>query len=155
MSFDTWYREIPIVTRCDLTVSVLTTVACFFDLLSPFSLYLNYRLIYEKYEVPGCRDSGLRVVGLPPTPSSSTQTRITPCRCTRNERSRDTASPTHHRSSFPNARSPLAAKAPKPQTHDPAGLAPLHKLLLLRDAVARLCLSHVRKPNSEPPTPKL
>ena len=41
MSFDTWYREIPIVTRCYLTASVLTTVACFFDLVSPFSLYLN------------------------------------------------------------------------------------------------------------------
>jgi hypothetical protein len=51
MSFDTWYREIPIVTRCYLTASVLTTVACFFDLVSPFSLYLNYRLIWEKYEV--------------------------------------------------------------------------------------------------------
>ena len=51
MSFETWYKEIPIVTRCYLTISVLTTAACYFDLISPFSLYLNYRLIFEKYEV--------------------------------------------------------------------------------------------------------
>ena len=51
MSFEQWYFEIPIVTRCYLTASVLTTAACYFDIISPFSLYLNYRLIFEKYEV--------------------------------------------------------------------------------------------------------
>ena len=51
MSFDTWYYELPTVTRWYLTLSVLTTAACFFDLVSPFTLYLNFRLIYEKYEV--------------------------------------------------------------------------------------------------------
>jgi hypothetical protein len=50
MSFEQWYLEIPIVTRCYLTASVLTTAACYFDIISPFSLYLNYRLIFEKYE---------------------------------------------------------------------------------------------------------
>jgi len=50
MSFEQWYLEIPIVTRCYLTASVLTTAACYFDIVSPFSLYLNYRLIFEKYE---------------------------------------------------------------------------------------------------------
>ena len=67
MSFDTWYREIPIVTRCYLTVSVLTTVACFFDLLSPFSLYLNYRLIYEKYEVRGVESTQGQILSQSPT----------------------------------------------------------------------------------------
>lgn len=50
MGFEQWYFEIPVVTRCYLTASVLTTAACYFDLISPFSLYLNYRLIFEKYE---------------------------------------------------------------------------------------------------------
>ena len=50
MSLERWYLEIPIVTRCYLTASVLTTAACYFDVISPFSLYLNYRLIFEKYE---------------------------------------------------------------------------------------------------------
>lgn len=51
MSFDAWYYEIPTITRWYLTLSVLTTAACFFDIISPFSLYLNFRLIVEKYEV--------------------------------------------------------------------------------------------------------
>ncbi len=48
---DAWYYEIPTITRWYLTLSVLTTAACFFDFISPFSLYLNFRLIIEKYEV--------------------------------------------------------------------------------------------------------
>mmetsp|Transcript_13927 Transcript_13927/g.34016 ORF Transcript_13927/g.34016 Transcript_13927/m.34016 type:complete len:251 (+) Transcript_13927:299-1051(+) len=51
MSFDSWYYEIPTITRWYLTLSVLTTALCFFDIISPFSLYLNFRLIVEKYEV--------------------------------------------------------------------------------------------------------
>jgi hypothetical protein len=51
MSFDAWYYEIPTITRWYLTLSVLTTAACFFDIISPFSLYLNFRLIIDKYEV--------------------------------------------------------------------------------------------------------
>jgi hypothetical protein len=51
MSFETWYLEIPIITRCYFTISVITTLACYFDLISPFTLYLNYRLIWEKMEV--------------------------------------------------------------------------------------------------------
>ena len=50
MSLEQWYLEIPVVTRVYLTASVLTTAACYFDVISPFTLYLNYRLIFEKYE---------------------------------------------------------------------------------------------------------
>ena len=60
MSFDTWYYELPTVTRWYLTLSVLTTAACFFDLVSPFTLYLNFRLIYEKYEV--CSDHDVMII---------------------------------------------------------------------------------------------
>ena len=40
-----WYREIPVVSRAYLTLSVLTTAACALDFVSPFSLYYNWGLI--------------------------------------------------------------------------------------------------------------
>lgn len=44
----TWYREIPIVSRCYLTAAFLTTAACALDLVSPFSLYFHFKLIFFK-----------------------------------------------------------------------------------------------------------
>jgi len=46
-----WYNEIPIVSRIYLTLSFVTTAACALDLVSPFSLYFNYRLIVDKGQV--------------------------------------------------------------------------------------------------------
>ena len=46
-----WYTEIPIVSRVYLTLSFVTTAACALDLISPFSLYFNYKLIVEKGQV--------------------------------------------------------------------------------------------------------
>lgn len=43
-----WYNEIPIVSRLYLTSSFLTTAACALDLISPFSLYFNFKLIFHK-----------------------------------------------------------------------------------------------------------
>lgn len=43
-----WYRRVPVVSRLYLTCSVLTTAACALELVSPFTLYFNYRLIVEK-----------------------------------------------------------------------------------------------------------
>ena len=40
-----WYNDIPIVSRLYLTFSFVTTAACALDLVSPFSLYFNYKLI--------------------------------------------------------------------------------------------------------------
>lgn len=42
----TWYNEIPIVSRVYLTLAFITTAACALDLVSPFSLYFNYKLIF-------------------------------------------------------------------------------------------------------------
>ena len=39
-----WYNEIPVVSRLYLTGSFLTTAACALDLVSPFSLYFNFKL---------------------------------------------------------------------------------------------------------------
>ena len=46
-----WYNEIPIVSKVYLTLSFITTAACALDLISPFSLYFNYKLIMTKGQV--------------------------------------------------------------------------------------------------------
>jgi len=46
-----WYNEIPIVSKIYLTLSFITTAACALDLVSPFSLYFNYKLIVTKGQV--------------------------------------------------------------------------------------------------------
>jgi len=46
-----WYLEIPPVTRVYLTGSVLVTVACSLELISPFTLYFNVQLIFLKWQV--------------------------------------------------------------------------------------------------------
>lgn len=43
-----WYLEIPPVTRVYFTSSVLTTVACSLEVISPFTLYFNINLIFTK-----------------------------------------------------------------------------------------------------------
>ena len=46
-----WYLEIPIVSRTYLTASFITTAACALELVSPFSLYFNFKLIFHEGEV--------------------------------------------------------------------------------------------------------
>ena len=46
-----WYNEIPIVSRLYLTASFLTTAACALDLVSLFSLYFNFKLIFYKGQI--------------------------------------------------------------------------------------------------------
>lgn len=46
-----WYMDIPVVSRTYLTVSFVTTAACALELVSPFSLYFNFTLIFYKGEV--------------------------------------------------------------------------------------------------------
>ena len=49
-SFLEWYLEVPVVTRFYMTSSVLTTAACSLELLSPFSLYFNFHLVFMKLQ---------------------------------------------------------------------------------------------------------
>jgi Derlin-2/3 len=46
-----WYWEIPVISRLYLTGAILTTTACALDLVSPFSLYFNFNLIFFKGQV--------------------------------------------------------------------------------------------------------
>ena len=45
-----WYFEIPLITRVYLTGSMLTTAACSLELISPFSLYFNLRLVFTRMQ---------------------------------------------------------------------------------------------------------
>ena len=42
-----WYREIPPVSRFYLTASCVLTAACALDIISPFALYFNWKLIMK------------------------------------------------------------------------------------------------------------
>ncbi|KAH9571267.1 hypothetical protein CY35_02G086200 [Sphagnum magellanicum] len=46
-----WYKQMPIITRSYLTLSVLTTVGCALEVISPLHVYLNSTLVVEHYEV--------------------------------------------------------------------------------------------------------
>ena len=46
-----WYMEIPVVSRMYLTGAFLTTAACAVDVISPFSLYFNWSLIFHQGQV--------------------------------------------------------------------------------------------------------
>ncbi len=46
-----WYLDIPPITRAYFTLSFLLTAATALDLISPFSLYLNLQLVFDKGEV--------------------------------------------------------------------------------------------------------
>ena len=50
-SFLEWYLEVPVVTRFYMTSSVLTTAACSLELLSPFSLYFSFHLVFMKLQL--------------------------------------------------------------------------------------------------------
>lgn len=42
-----WYMEIPLISRLYLTGAFLTTAACAVDIISPFSLYFNWNLVFQ------------------------------------------------------------------------------------------------------------
>ena len=45
-----WYMEVPLITRVYLTSSMITTAACSLELVSPFSLFFNTRLVFVKLQ---------------------------------------------------------------------------------------------------------
>jgi len=46
-----WYMEIPVVSRVYFTSAFLTTAACAVDIISPFSLYFNFNLIFFQGQI--------------------------------------------------------------------------------------------------------
>ena len=50
-TLEEWYSSMPVVTRTYLTLSFVTTAGCALELISPFSVYFNARLIVQKFQV--------------------------------------------------------------------------------------------------------
>lgn len=51
VSLEEWYKQMPVVTRTYLTLAFLTTVGCALELISPYTVYFNRRLILEKMQL--------------------------------------------------------------------------------------------------------
>lgn len=51
MAIEDWYKQLPPVTRAYITLSFLTTAGCALEVISPFNIYFNARLIFQKGEV--------------------------------------------------------------------------------------------------------
>jgi Derlin-2/3 len=49
-SLTAWYKELPPVTRCYLTAAVCITALCYFEILTLFHLYLDFKLIASKWQ---------------------------------------------------------------------------------------------------------
>jgi len=49
-SMEQLIRDIPVVTRAYMTGALVTTAACALDFISPFSLYLNFSLVFYKLQ---------------------------------------------------------------------------------------------------------
>mmetsp|Transcript_19925 Transcript_19925/g.24613 ORF Transcript_19925/g.24613 Transcript_19925/m.24613 type:complete len:242 (+) Transcript_19925:400-1125(+) len=49
--FMSWYMNIPVISRIYFTSAFLTTAACAVDIISPFSLYFNFNLIFVQGQV--------------------------------------------------------------------------------------------------------
>jgi len=45
-----WYKQMPVITRSYLTASILTTVGCSLEIISPYSLYLHPKRVVNQYE---------------------------------------------------------------------------------------------------------
>ena len=56
-----WYMEVPLITRVYLTSSMITTAACSLELISPFSLFFNTRLVFVKLQAWRRRSARARV----------------------------------------------------------------------------------------------
>nr|KJB57708.1 hypothetical protein B456_009G177200 [Gossypium raimondii] len=45
-----WYKQMPIITRSYLTAAVVTTIGCSLEIISPYHLYLNPKLVVKQYQ---------------------------------------------------------------------------------------------------------
>ena len=50
-SVEEWYRELPPITRSYVTLSLLTTAGCAMDVVSPFNVYFNAKLIFTRWQL--------------------------------------------------------------------------------------------------------
>ncbi|KAF5830261.1 Derlin [Dunaliella salina] len=51
MSLEMYYKQLPIVTRSYVTLAFLTTAGCALEIITPYNVYFNTKLIFKKGEV--------------------------------------------------------------------------------------------------------
>lgn len=51
VSIEEWYKQMPVITRSYLTLAFVTTALCALEIISPFSVYFNARLIFRKLQL--------------------------------------------------------------------------------------------------------
>ena len=49
--FESWYKNLPVVTKTYMTASVGTTLAVYLEVITPLDLYLNFHQIIHQYHV--------------------------------------------------------------------------------------------------------
>jgi len=50
-TIEDWYKQMPIITRSYLTLSFLTTAGIALDVISPYSVYFNAKLIFQRFQL--------------------------------------------------------------------------------------------------------
>eukprot|EP00898_Chlorokybus_atmophyticus_P000551 jgi/Chlat1/1497/Chrsp12S02029 len=50
-NIEDWYKSMPIITRSYLTLSFLTTAGCALEVISPYSVYFNPKLIFHDLQL--------------------------------------------------------------------------------------------------------
>lgn len=51
MPLEDWYKQLPLITRIYVTLCFLTTAGCALEIITPFNIYFNARLIFQKLEL--------------------------------------------------------------------------------------------------------
>jgi Derlin-2/3 len=49
--FESWYKNMPLITKAYMTACFATTLAVYLEVVTPLNLFLNYRAIWDKHEV--------------------------------------------------------------------------------------------------------
>uniref|UniRef100_A0A7N0TS49 Derlin n=2 Tax=Kalanchoe fedtschenkoi TaxID=63787 RepID=A0A7N0TS49_KALFE len=49
-ALEEWYKQMPVVTRTYLTATIVTTIGCSLEIITPYNLYLNPKLVFKNYQ---------------------------------------------------------------------------------------------------------
>ncbi|TYH13982.1 hypothetical protein ES288_A06G182200v1 [Gossypium darwinii] len=49
-AIEEWYKQMPVITRSYLTAAVAITIGCSLEIISPYHLYLNPKLVVKHYQ---------------------------------------------------------------------------------------------------------
>ncbi|XP_039028841.1 derlin-2.2-like [Hibiscus syriacus] len=49
-AIEEWYKQMPVIIRSYLTVSVVINIGCSLEIISPYNLYLNPTLVVKHYQ---------------------------------------------------------------------------------------------------------